>query len=105
MSEGDVAFLAEVQRLFPNHVKIGRVTGQVRLYGPAWDHLREFDWNRDGKKCVNCQSPVEIKKGLWSSVHCAHRKSKGSGGNDTPDNTRSLCGYCHSDEHSGKEIA
>lgn len=101
----DEAFLAEVQRLFPRHVEVGKVTGQVRLRGPAWNYLREHDWNRDGRKCANCSNPVEIKKGSWASVQCAHRRSKGANGSDLPSNTRSLCIYCHTAEHAGKEVA
>ncbi len=101
----DAEFLAEVQKRFPKYVRIGKITGQVRLHGPAWDYLREYDWNRDGRQCVQCSSPVRITKGDWQSVQCAHRKSKGSGGSDLPENTRSLCLRCHASEHSGKDVA
>ena len=101
----DADFLAEVQKRFPNRVKIGDVTGQVRVKAAAWDFLRNYCWNRDGKQCVHCKVPVTIEKGYWSSVHLAHRKSKGSGGSDLPSNCRSLCIRCHSAEHHGEEIA
>ena len=98
----DAEFLALMQQKFPRYVKIGKVTGQVRLYGPAWDAVREHIWQRDGRKCLNCRAQVLLEKGDWWSVHCSHRKSKGSGGNDLPSNLRSLCGRCHAAEHSGK---
>ncbi len=100
----DSEFLHLVQSKFPRNVRIGRVTGQVRMYGPAWDMLREHVWNRDGRKCKNCLTPVDLTKGLWSSVECAHYGSKGAGHDDLPGNLRSLCRQCHSDEHHGKVI-
>ena len=101
----DAQFLALVQARFPRSVRIGDVTGQVRLKAGAWDMLRRHCWERDGMRCVHCKVPVTIEKGYWSSVHCAHYKSKGSGGNDVPSNVRSLCGRCHDADHHGKEIA
>lgn len=101
----DPEFLALVQAKFPRSVHVGKVTGQVRLHGPAWDMLREVVWERDGRRCVHCKVPLIIKKGAWWSVECAHYKSKGSGGNDAPSNVRSLCGRCHDADHHGKEIA
>lgn len=101
----DAEFLALVQAKFPHNVRIGDVTGQVRLKAAAWDFLREHCWIRDGKRCFNCQVPVTIDKGYWSSVQLAHRKSKGSGGSDAPSNCRSLCIRCHSAEHAGKKVS
>ncbi len=98
----DEEFVAHACLSFPRLVTIGKVTGQVRMYGPAWDMLREWVWNRDGRKCVNCLCPVTLEKGGFQGVHCAHRKSKGSGGSDVPSNLRSLCIRCHAAEHSGK---
>lgn len=100
----DAEFLAMVQAKFAHNVRIGDVTGQVRLKAAAWDFLRAYCWERDGKRCVHCMVPVTIAKGYWSSVQLAHRKSKGSGGSDLPSNVRSLCIRCHSAEHSGKGI-
>ena len=100
----DAEFLAIVQAKYPRDVRIGKVTRQVRLYRKAWDALREYVWNRDGRKCKNCLTPVDREKGLWTSVHPAHYKSKGSGGDDRPENVRSLCIQCHSSEHAGKDV-
>lgn len=101
----DAEFLALVQAKYLKHVRIGRVTVQVRMYGPAWDMLREHVWNRDGRKCKNCLTPVDLAKGLWSTMHCAHIRSKGSGGSDLPSNVRSLCLQCHAEEHNGEDVA
>ena len=101
----DAEFLALVQAKFPHNVRIGDVTGQVRLKAAAWDFLREHCWIRDGKRCVHCKVPVTIEKGYWSSVQLAHYKSKGSGGPDLPSNVRSLCLRCHSAENAGKKVS
>ena len=101
----DDAFVDLARDTYPNHVKTGKVTGQIRMYGPAWDFLRGFCYVRDGKKCLNCLVPVDLEKGMWSSMHLAHRKSKGSGGSDVPSNVRTLCISCHATEHTGKEVA
>jgi 5-methylcytosine-specific restriction endonuclease McrA len=98
----DADFLALMQQKHPRYVWIGRVTHQVRLKGPAWDALRESAWLRDGMKCRECGRAVILEKGDWISVHCAHIKSKGSGGSDLPCNVRSLCLSCHDKEHRGK---
>ena len=100
----DKEFLAIVQEKHPRDVRIGKVTGQVRLYGKAWDALREHIWNREGRKCKNCLTPVDLKKGLWSTMQAAHYKSKGSGADDLPSNTRSLCMQCHASEHAGRDV-
>lgn len=97
----DAEFLSAVHGLYPKHVKVGKVTGQVRLYGPAWDHLRAFVWNRDGRRCVATGKPVILEKGHWNTMHLAHYKSKGSGGSDLPSNVRCLCLEAHSAEHHG----
>jgi 5-methylcytosine-specific restriction endonuclease McrA len=101
----DAEFLAHVQSKYPKDVFIGKVTGQVRMYRRAWDHLREFIWNRDEGQCVNCGRIVVLDKMLCQSVHAAHIQSKGAGYNDLPSNVRSLCMQCHHDEHSGKAVA
>lgn len=98
----DEEFLAHMKEKYPRHVRIGKISGQVRMYGPAWDDVRAHVWLRDHRKCFNCGALVRITKGEWWSVHCAHYKSKGSGGHDLPSNLRSLCGTCHAAEHSGK---
>ncbi len=40
--------------------------------------------------------------GKYGSVEVHHIKSKGSGGQDTPENLVSLCGVCHTKVHNGE---
>lgn len=104
MTDEDCAFLALMQEKYPKHVEIGKHTGQVRLYEKAWDAVRVYVWTREGGICQGCGDSTLIKKGDWRSMHTAHMKSKGSGGDDLPYNLRCLCGQCHAHEHSGKKV-
>ena len=97
----DEEFLAEMKREFPRFVRVGKVTGQVRLSGPAWDRVREFVWRRERGICQDTGRPTVLEKGLWRSVHCAHIRSKGSGGSDLPSNLRCLSLEAHAREHAG----
>lgn len=101
----DAKFLEVIQSRFPRFVRIGKVTGQVRLSGPAWDALRAFVWQREAGKCQDCPRKVILAKGEWQTMHAAHIKSKGSGGSDLPSNIRCLCLECHAREHSGEKVA
>ena len=38
----------------------------------------------------------------WTQTQSHHVKSKGSGGNDEPDNLVSLCVPCHAKAHNGQ---
>lgn len=99
----DEGFLKAMQALYPAFVRVGKVSGQVRMQKDAWDALRAFVCVRDGSKCVDCGSRVVLAKGHWASVHCAHIKSKGSGGSDLPSNLLSKCINCHDKaHHTGK---
>lgn len=100
-----MTFLEDMQKRYPRHVRIGKVTGQVRLSGPAYEELREYIWSRDHGKCIECGCLVVLEKGYWITMHPAHIKSKGSGGDDLPYNMRSLCLRCHAAEHAGKDVS
>lgn len=101
----DEEFLAEVQRRCPKQVHIGKVSGQVRLYGPAWDYLREVVWQRERGLCQVNRKPVTLTKGQWHSMHAAHIHSKGAGGSDLPSNIRCLSLAAHGREHAGDRSA
>lgn len=79
--------------------RIGKVTGQARLKGPAWDFLREVVFYRDLGRCVDCGKKVILEKFEWNSMHCAHIKSKGSGRSDLPSNCVCKCLESHMKEH------
>jgi hypothetical protein len=98
-------FVEQMKCRFPRLVKIGKVTGQVRMFGDAYDALREHVWWRDDGRCVECGRRVMLEKGHWRSAQLAHIKSKGSFGSDIPENVRILCLEHHAAEHSGKPIA
>jgi 5-methylcytosine-specific restriction endonuclease McrA len=80
--------------------KVGKVSGQIRLTGNDYEKLREARWNRDKGRCVVCHKLVTLDKGFWHSMHLMHVKSKGSGGSDTLENTRTGCMECHSRSHT-----
>lgn len=98
----DAEFLASMQAKYPRYVTVGKCTGQVRMYGPAWDAVREQVWTREHGICQDCGKSVILQKGHWQTMHAAHIHGKGAGGDDLPGNIRCLCLECHSVEHSGK---
>jgi|GEM_PF-5640969 len=101
----DEEFLSEVQRRWPNQVRLGKVSGQVRCYGPAWDYLREVVWKRERGLCQVTRRPVVLEKGYWHTMHAAHIRSKGAGGSDLPSNIRCLHLAAHAREHAGDRSA
>ena len=97
----DAEFLEMAKNLFPRHVRIGKVTGQVRCYGPAWDLVRRFVFEREHGTCQDTGLAVILAKGYWDTMQCAHIRSKGSGGSDLPSNLRCLHLEAHTREHNG----
>lgn len=98
----DSAFLELVLARWPKYVRIGKVTGQVRCYGPAWDFVREVVHEREKGICQDTGRPTILAKGYWDTMHAAHIKSKGSGGSDLPSNLRCLYLEAHAREHNGR---
>ena len=98
----DEEFLAEMLEKFPKHVKVGDVTGCVRLTGPALSALRQDVYDRDKGTCQICRQHVRDGFPEYQKYDLAHIKSRGSGGSDLPSNCRTLCHRCHMKEHSGK---
>ena len=54
-----------------------------------WRETREKVWERDGRKCVRCDTPVALDE-----CHIDHIKSGKLGTNEL-DNLRTLCRRCH----------
>lgn len=54
-----------------------------------WWHKRETVWNRDGRKCVRCGTPLALEE-----CHIDHIKS-GRLGTNKLSNLRTLCRRCH----------
>jgi hypothetical protein len=98
----DNEFLELVKISYPRHVRIGKVTGQVRLTGPAWDEVRAYVYQRENGICQESGRRVKLEKGYWDTMHCAHIRSKGSGGSDLPSNLRCLSLEPHAQEHAGR---
>ena len=73
--------------------------GRIRLKGEALAALRRQRFNCDGWRCVDCLRSVS-----WVSGHLAHVISRGRGGSDTLENTRTKCDGCHKNEHNPKAV-
>ena len=71
-----------------------------RLHGKAYSKLRKEVYETAGGICSRCgaYAPLTDENGqfdVFSCGHVAHRKSRGSGGDDTIENTDWLCPTCH----------
>ena len=69
----------------------------VRLTGKALQELRRERWEADGRKCTaeGCGVPLPLNGDVFTRAHLAHIKSRGAGGGDTFENTRTRCFRCH----------
>ena len=69
----------------------------IRLKGPALAALRREVMTRDQMRCVECRRRIYDDVPDWApnKAHMAHRKGRGAGGEDTPENTEARCGECH----------
>ena len=74
--------------------------GRVRLKGEALEVLRRYRFTMDGWRCVDCGRAVG-----WVSGHLSHTVSRGAGGSDTIENTRTRCEDCHLvHQHNPKSV-
>jgi 5-methylcytosine-specific restriction endonuclease McrA len=81
--------------------------GIVRTTGEDTTALRLAVFTRDNYHCVECERRVFPNAALEAprKAHMAHIEGRGSGGSDTLDNLRTLCGVCHLiNEHNPKCI-
>ena len=78
-------------------VRIGRVTGKVRLSGAALEALRDRVYERDRGRCQweGCGKLLPKYGSVFTRAHLAHIVGRGAGGSDTPENTRILCPIHH----------
>ena len=84
-------------------VRIGKVSGNVRLSGAALEALRDRVYERDRGCCQweGCGKLLPKYGSVFTRAHLAHIVSRGAGGSDTAENTRILCPPHHLiDEHS-----
>jgi hypothetical protein len=83
-------------------VRVGKVSGTVRLSGAAMERLREQRYEIDGGRCTWKQGEVDAC-GIWlplygsvfNRAHLAHILGHGAGGGDTIENTRIRCFHHH----------
>jgi len=69
---------------------------RIELKGKAYSALRKAKWQEQGGHCAECDRWVPLDGDtVFNTAHLAHIKSRGSGGDDTPENTRILCYRCH----------
>jgi hypothetical protein len=61
---------------------------------------------RDGGRCFKCGAPLTTS---WPGYSCHHRRLRGAGGTDTPENRIMLCGSgttgCHGWVHAHPALA
>lgn len=72
----------------------------IRLKGPALAMLRIDCFLRDEGKCVDCGGSLRLDGGGFNQMQMAHKRSRGSGGEDVLSNVVSKCLPCHMREHS-----
>lgn len=76
-------------------VRVGKVSGKVRLSGLALERLRDRVYLRDKGTCQHCQQWMPKFGSVFNRAHLAHIQGRGAGGSDTEANTRLLCFSCH----------
>ena len=79
----------------------------MRLTGHALTALRDERFALDNFRCVNCGRKVNDDLPDWDKrkAHLAHIISRGAGGSDTIENTRTKCRDCHLElEHAGGKV-
>ena len=74
-------------------IRVGKVTGCVRLSGQAMENLREIQYRKAGGRCQweGCGKFLPLYGSVFTRAHLAHLQSRGAGGSDTQENTRILC--------------
>jgi hypothetical protein len=86
------------------NVTVGK-TGRIRLRRKALEALRMARFEYDGFRCQWKGCGVKVCWDGPNAGHLAHIQSRGAGGSDTMENTRTLCEVHHRLEHQkGKSI-
>lgn len=78
----------------------------VRLVGADMEMLRLKRFQMDKSRCCECRQSVSDSLPKWhpKKAHLAHVISRGAGGPDTIENTRTLCGEDHRRQHAGETL-
>ena len=79
-------------------------SGRIRLTGKDMTLLRLERLQMDRGRCVYCHSLVSDSLPDWHPLKfdLMHIQSRGAGGPDTLENTRTGCHECHEKSHKGK---
>jgi len=83
-------------------VRIGKVSGKIRLSGAAIRNLRIDCWEAH-PWCCECGVKTllyPLSDANPQKMDMAHIVSRGAGGSDTLENVRTLCHKCHMQEHA-----
>ena len=69
---------------------------RIKLKKDAYVKLVHEIWESQYRRCGECQKYLQPE-----DAHPHHRKSKGSGGDDSMENIEILCWKCHYEKHTG----
>lgn len=74
-------------------VRVGKVSGTVRLSGLAMERLRERRYVKDDGRCKwkDCGKWLPLYGSIFNRAHLCHIISHGAGGGDTIENTHIGC--------------
>lgn len=79
-----------------------RLDGAQFIFGRDMTNRRREVWERDGRKCVYCETPV-VFEWDWTvrpdAMELNHRRSRGLGGDDRIENLETICHGCHVIRH------
>lgn len=82
-------------------VRVGKVSGTVRLSGQALERLRGRRYAMDNGRCTwrkgkpdACGKWMPFYGSVFNRAHMAHIKGRGAGGGDAIENTTTRC-YMH----------
>lgn len=87
-------------------MRVGKVTGKIRLSGLKLEALRESAYYRAGGRCQwsGCGAILPLYGSVFNRAHLIHLVSRGAGGSDTIENTRIGCYFHHIEcEHATGE--
>ena len=80
-------------------------SGRIRLKGKALEALRRERWVLDKGICAKCGQLTRFHAQFDrdpQAYDMAHIVSRGAGGSDTLENTKTLCHRDHMQEHAGR---
>ena len=75
---------------------------RTKLSSAEWSKLRKQVWKEQHGRCAECGYWIRLDGDtVFNTAHLAHIKSKGSGGDDSRENVRILCPFCHLQKEHG----